>query len=471
MLDMHKKTRLGAVVSGMLLALSGCMGGPPEIVPLTDQFTRKPEAERLRYFKEINVLPAWAEYKVTGDGVLVTIMGEAVDARHPDLNPRVVDQYNAFVEKGRVLKGSGNGLYRSDLYGPNDGHGTHIAGTIAAECDGAGLQGVACGAQLSVYELGTNDSAEDFDLRGWGEDSGESRFVQSFTTAMSDVTTRHRSKITTGSFNIETPAFKIEKTGPLAGRPVDEIIALVEDNLRKVDDLFAKGYVRLESEEAEAEALATLKNVDGDPREYALGFLLQYSAEWEALIQAMASYQATDGVYIVTESNEVFGSHSSLLNALPSLDGRIDPELWITVSMIAPEDIESAVNDDGDPVVGKYISPINSCGKMAADYCIVTPSYSVLSTMTERMAFWGGPPLFEVDGRLYQPLDGHSMGAPMVAGALALMQENNRRRRLGYSMKDLTRILKESANRNFPGYDEDKHGRGMLDVKAALDAM
>ncbi len=471
MFDQYKTIRLGGVLSGAVFALLGCASGPPEIIPITEVFANDPEIERLRYFQEIKATEALREHGVDGSGVLVTIMGEAVDVGHPDLRNRVVSQYSAFVEKDKLLKGQGNRLYKDELYAENDGHGTHIAGTIAAECDGIGLQGVACGAKLTVYDIGTYDNTERFGLRGWGDDSMESRLIQSFETSIRDVTQRHESRIATGSFNIETPAYRVVNEGPLVGLSVDEILSLAEKNLRKVEELFSKGFVRLESPEKEAEAVSLLKGAEGDPREFALGFLLQYSAEWENLIQALADYQAGDGLYIVTESNAVFGDHSSLLNALPSLDDRIDPDLWITISMVAPEDMDSAVDDEGNVTVGKYISPINPCGKMAADYCIVTPSYLVLSTMTERVAFWGGPPLLEVEGRLYQPLEGHSMGAPMVAAALALMQERNQRDNLGYSMKEMAMILKENANREFPGYDPVKHGRGMLDVKAALDAM
>jgi hypothetical protein len=118
-----------------------------------------------------------------------------------------------------------------------------------------------------------------------------------------------------------------------------------------------------------------------------------------------------------------------------------------------------------------YRTPINSCGGMAKDYCIVTPSSAVLSTMTERTAFRDSGPLYKLDGRFYQTLGGHSMGAPMVAATLALMEENNIRNNYSYTMRDLVRILKDNANRSFSGYDPKKHGRGMLDVSAAVTAM
>ncbi len=38
-------------------------------------------------------------------------------------------------------------------------------------------------------------------------------------------------------------------------------------------------------------------------------------------------------------------------------------------------------------------------------------------------------------------------------------------------MKDLVRTLKGNANRSFKGYNAKKHGRGMLDIAAALEKL
>ncbi len=450
--------------------IAACMSGPPEIISGNELFGEKPEIERLRYFDEINATDALRATGLTGEGVYVTIMGEAVDTDHPDINQRVVAQYNAFANADRMLKGDGNKPYRSELYGKNDGHGTHIAGTIAAECDQIGLQGVACGARLDVYDLGAYDNTDRFELENWGQAGEESRFILAFSHALDDVSRRGHSRITTGSFNLEAPAALLDRDASLAGLRIAEIMERVESQkIKNVPQLLSSGLVRLAPEEDRQDILATIDDAGGD-EEFALGLMLPYSVEWGQLVDAIARYQAKDGVYIITESNNVFGSRTSVMNAMPSIDERVDPDLWISISMVVPENIDEFESVETF-VPSRYISPINSCGKLASDYCIVTPSYSVLSTMTERTAFWGGPPLVELDGRLYQSLDGHSMGAPMVAAALALMQERNERDHLGLSMKDMVRILKDSANRNFPGYDPKQHGRGMLDVKAALDAM
>jgi subtilisin family serine protease len=448
-----------ALAASALVFTIACTG-PPKVISISEALDSTEEIARLSYFEEINAKGALEDEELTGEGVRVTIMGEMVDVSHPDLAGRVVGQYNTFVRKGTVLRGSGNAPYGAKILGKNDGHGTHIAGTIAAECDGIALQGVACGATLDVYDLGAYDSAGNYPSEGWGDDDEISRFINAFIIALDDLTRRGESRIATGSFNLESPAVSVKARGPLHGLPLAEIMRHVEKDIKKVPDLFNKGLVELENP-GDQEFLERVIKANDKDLFIMMGLPLQLSAEWRDLAKAIGRYQASGGVYIVTESNYVFENRTSVLNAMPSLCDAVDEDLWLSVVMVAQK-------EQGE---GEYFCPINSCGDLAANYSIVTPSYAVLSTMTERVALWGDSPLFELDGRFHQAFGGHSMGAPMVAATLALMEEQNVREGYGYSMKDLVRILKESANRSFPGYDPALHGRGMLDVTAAVEAM
>ncbi|MFC7614020.1 S8 family serine peptidase [Actinokineospora soli] len=79
----------------------------------------------------------------------VAVIDTGVDARHPDLT--VVARTNCV-----------NATSCTDNSGTDDhGHGTHVAGTIGARDDGAGVVGVAPGARIwAVKVLGANGSGQ-----------------------------------------------------------------------------------------------------------------------------------------------------------------------------------------------------------------------------------------------------------------------------------------------------------------------
>jgi hypothetical protein len=98
---------------------------------------------------------AWAK-GFTGKGIVVAVIDTGVDYKHPDLDA------NIWVNKGEI---AGNGIdddsngYIDDangwdfVDGDNDamdlnGHGTHVAGTIAAEKNDFGVTGVAYDAKI-----------------------------------------------------------------------------------------------------------------------------------------------------------------------------------------------------------------------------------------------------------------------------------------------------------------------------------
>lgn len=109
---------------------------------------------------------AWAA-GYTGEAIIVAVVDTGVDLDHPDL------VNNLFVNPGEIagdgIDNDGNGLI-DDVHGydfaggdadPDDvnGHGTHVAGTIAAANNGFGATGVAPNATiLPVRVLGDNGS-------------------------------------------------------------------------------------------------------------------------------------------------------------------------------------------------------------------------------------------------------------------------------------------------------------------------
>lgn len=92
---------------------------------------------------------AWTT--TTGTGALVAVLDSGVDLGHPDLNANIVNNPDAdFVEPNGTCTGpNGNRVCTQDGAQDKNGHGTHVAGIIAAEANnGTGVAGVAPGASL-----------------------------------------------------------------------------------------------------------------------------------------------------------------------------------------------------------------------------------------------------------------------------------------------------------------------------------
>ncbi|AFZ20509.1 DVUA0089 family protein [Allocoleopsis franciscana] len=115
---------------------------------------------------------AWAQ-GFTGEGIVVAVIDTGVDYKHPDLDA------NIWVNEGEIagngVDDDGNG-YIDDVNGwdfvagDNDamdvyGHGTHVAGTIAAEKNDFGVTGIAYNAKIMpVKVLDDNGSGSNVDV-------------------------------------------------------------------------------------------------------------------------------------------------------------------------------------------------------------------------------------------------------------------------------------------------------------------
>jgi subtilisin family serine protease len=108
-------------------------------------------------------IDAFAAWDVSiGEGVIVAVIDTGIDAGHPDLAP------NLWVNEGEIpgngIDDDGNG-YVDDIHGwdfvrndgdpdDQDGHGTHVAGTVAARGDdGYGVVGTAFGARVMTLKF------------------------------------------------------------------------------------------------------------------------------------------------------------------------------------------------------------------------------------------------------------------------------------------------------------------------------
>ncbi|MBW3585561.1 MAG: S8 family serine peptidase [Cyanobacteria bacterium 0813] len=105
----------------------------------------------------INAPEVWNQ-NITGNGIVVAVVDSGVDYTHPDLDDNI--WRNAGEIAGNGIDDDGNG-YIDDIRGWDfvasdnnpmdldfDGHGTHIAGAIAAERNDFGITGVAPNAKI-----------------------------------------------------------------------------------------------------------------------------------------------------------------------------------------------------------------------------------------------------------------------------------------------------------------------------------
>ncbi|MDD5656295.1 MAG: S8 family peptidase [Elusimicrobia bacterium] len=100
------------------------------------------DAEQPWGIARVNAAAAWD--KTMGRGVKVAVIDTGIDNSHPDLAPNVKGGFNA-------LEGADPAKFQDD-----QGHGSHVAGTIAAIKDGKGVVGVA--PQADLYAVKVLDS-------------------------------------------------------------------------------------------------------------------------------------------------------------------------------------------------------------------------------------------------------------------------------------------------------------------------
>ena len=108
---------------------------PFEVKSLHDTSNEIPYGVRLLQAPDV-----WEQSK-KGEGVVVAVLDTGVDRDHPDLKENIIDGKN-FTPEGN-----------SDDYTDRNGHGTHVAGTIAACENDSGVVGVAPKAKLLICKV------------------------------------------------------------------------------------------------------------------------------------------------------------------------------------------------------------------------------------------------------------------------------------------------------------------------------
>ncbi|RFU65292.1 S8 family peptidase [Peribacillus glennii] len=109
---------------------------PFQVLEETEEVTEIPQGVEL-----IQAPKIWERSK--GQGMTVAILDTGCDTTHPDLKERIAG--------GRNFTGDDGG--NPDIYKDYNGHGTHVAGTIAAVENDTGVVGVAPEADLLIVKV------------------------------------------------------------------------------------------------------------------------------------------------------------------------------------------------------------------------------------------------------------------------------------------------------------------------------
>ena len=99
----------------------------------------------------VGAYDAWRTTEGSPD-VVVAVADSGVDDRHPDLAPNFDASMSVDCSTGRPDQA--NAAWRA----PRSDHGTHVAGTIAAARDGAGVVGVAPRTRIAAVRVGDADA-------------------------------------------------------------------------------------------------------------------------------------------------------------------------------------------------------------------------------------------------------------------------------------------------------------------------
>src|SRR5690349_15386215 len=140
--------RILAVLATCMLFVSPARADPQ---PVGEQWAASPETV-------LDLPGAWQLSQ--GRGVVVAVLDSGVQLNHPDLRANLWT--NPAEIPGNHRDDDGNG-YVDDVHGVDltgehslddaQGHGTHVAGTIAAARNGKGVVGVAYEAKLMVVRV------------------------------------------------------------------------------------------------------------------------------------------------------------------------------------------------------------------------------------------------------------------------------------------------------------------------------
>ncbi|MDJ0734235.1 MAG: S8 family peptidase [Nostocaceae cyanobacterium] len=139
------------------------------VVGNQNTFTEVPDTGGNNWGADLIKAPEVWNQGYTGKNIIVAVLDTGVDYNHSDLNDNIWNNSQEIAGNGKDDDGNG---YIDDVFGWNfdsnnnnvldgNGHGTHVAGTIAAENNGFGVTGIAYDAKIMPIKI-LNDSGSGY---------------------------------------------------------------------------------------------------------------------------------------------------------------------------------------------------------------------------------------------------------------------------------------------------------------------
>jgi subtilisin family serine protease len=352
---------------------------------------------------------------LTGRGVTVVVIDSGIDATFKDVNNPSAGFSSIHPEfigrlDPRSFRATDSGLDRSimdDLTGTGTGHGTHVAGTIAANFDGSGMLGIAPDANILAVKgigAGTNDTVALDQVAG-----------------LSDV------RIINGSYGPTTTGMTVWSTGDLTADFTAARKALAAGKIL----VYANGN-------------------DGNNAPGATPNTMQANPTGLALYPFIRPANANSGIY--TTAGSVNGGRPLDFSGADLLPGRIVAVANLGIDLkISPDSnlcgvaARWCISAPGGGTAGGTQNGILSAFPRAG------------STVNDIVAT-------APNGATYAYFNGTSMATPHVAGVLAVLMEAYP----AYKPDELVRLMFATADDlGLPGVDA-VYGNGLVRLDKAL---
>jgi subtilisin family serine protease len=333
-----------------------------------------------------------------GDGIKVAVLDGGFDTGHADLDANIITGYDEEDDDNTPNAGSHNTTM--------GGHGTHVAGIIAAEKNGTGMMGIAYNASIMPIKVfkdngtfvagGINNSID------YATDNGAIALNNSWGS-------NRVINATCGGIACWAYAPAESVTGGFSAAERTAWASVATDNNVVV---FAAGNDGNNSATGKMQFYYTANNASAG----------EYSAQ------------------VVKDAGVISYVNRSSQEAQYGVNAAAVADNWLNVVAL-----------DNTNTIASYS---NGCGNTKA-YCIAAPGSSIYSTVPTDLVASG-----------YDTYNGTSMAAPHVSGAIAVMKEKWPNL-TGAQIVDL--IIGSATDLGASGVDE-VYGVGMLNMAGAMTA-